>query len=1013
MLYNNSRLYIFTITIIVIILAIVCANHAYAHPLLIESDPANLQRLSSAPSRVVIVFSEPVEARFSWIRVYDSSNNRVDNNDTSYVDNNPTKLGVTLKPLDDGLYTVNTRVLSQVDGHIVDYTFVFMVGNVTSSNISNNSSINAIKVSSEQIILPDAIAKFPAYIAQVMVVGFAIVTLYLWKPLHGLLRISYISISKVYKLTIIAGVMLIASSIALAVIQSLSLHTGIDQVLTSKFGNMLLLRLVSGISLLVLAYIISSKKNIYEGRDEEKEEVKKGNNTVVKRVSIVLLIIGSSVIVSTTLVSHSAAISIESTVTDLIHNILASVWIGGIIALAFVVVPSIKRTVNDIIVRGYALSLTIPRFSQLALLSIGILGITGPLVLWGIESDVIRLLQTEYGVILTIKLILAALMVILGGYSTFKVHRKVVSMLSVITNTSTGKAHAYSESIDGVYSYASTLLKIEAYVGIALLLSVALLTNTVPPEAYVLTKLSTASIGAGSIVGEEGGDSRSISLTSIVADSNLELTIKPARLGINTVYVVVKDSDGNELKDLSSIKLKVRPSHADVSPVTYELVKDSNHNSRWFSSSVALTSNGLWNFEVNAERMNAPSISASFDVMIKPDLSEMRFDVKEYQLPYKDSIPLYLLYSKEDNAIWVSDGSKASVWMLDLASEQFKEYKFNGAISTILARDLHGRVWFVDPVSKVFGYIDINNYSKSSDAHIFNVPYGALAVYIHVDSSDRIWIALVDKGSILMYNSIEDVEKGNYREFKLPQGFAPTYITSDIFNDVWFTATTNNNYGVIGKIDAGYDSSKDDKEAVKLLDYRLSEPLAMYISRDGSIWVSEHIGSPARITYIDPLLGIVNSYNVIDNDALPYGILQDKLGNVWYAQHTVDKIGVFDAYRGKMREVSTLSKASLVQWITIDDNGNVWYAASRAASIGVIRWSTIEVSGQEQLNSSNSSNTTATKNNNNVTAVMESPSKRYVEIFAPSLAALITSISLIYLRSSSEYHKTVRMIKKR
>jgi len=112
-----------------------------------------------------------------------------------------------------------------------------------------------------------------------------------------------------------------------------------------------------------------------------------------------------------------------------------------------------------------------------------------------------------------------------------------------------------------------------------------------------------------------------------------------------------------------------------------------------------------------------------------------------------------------------------------------------------------------------------------------------------------------------------------------------------------------------------------------------------------------------------------------------------------------------------MREVNTLSKGSFVQWITVDDDGKVWYAASRAASIGVIKWSAIEVSGQEQLTTAVIRNNNNNSNNSNVTAVMESPSKRYVEIFAPSLALLITSVSLIYLRSSREYNKALKIIK--
>ncbi len=925
--------------ILAFILAVMVSSNAYAHPLLIESDPSNLQRLSSAPSRVIITFSEPVESRFSWIRVYDSSNNRVDNNDTGYVDGNPTRLGVTLQPLNNGIYTVNTRVLSQVDGHIVDYTFIFIVGDAA----LNGSSIEPARLSSEKIVVQDALAKFPAYLAQVLVIGLATVILYLWH-INSLLKVR-LDARRVYMLTLVAGIMLIASSIALAVIQSISLHTDVEYVFATRFGNLLLLRIATGLALLALAYITA-----------------KYWADALRRVSIALLAIGSAVIVSTTLVSHATAASTEAMVVDLIHNILASVWIGGVIALAFMVIPSISN--KDSATKGYGLSLIIPRFSQLALLSVGVLGITGPLVLWGIESDIIRLLQSEYGMVLLAKLVLAALMVILGGYSTFKVHKRVVSVIASAKG-------AYSAEMDSIYSYTSGLLKLEACIGMALLLSVSLLTNTVPPEAYTISKLSLPDASVQS-------NSKGFTSIHAVEDAELQVSITPARVGINGIEVVARDSNGNML-DMSSVKVKVRLSNTDMSPVTYEL---SYNDGRWVNSNVIFPSNGLWSIEVNATRRDAPSISASIDAIIKPDLNEMRFDVKEYKIPYLDSIPLYPLYSREDNAIWVSDGNRASIWRFDLASKEFKEYTFNGRISTILARDSHARIWFIDPASRLFGYIDPSN----GNANTFNIPYNALAIYIHVDSNDRIWLALADKGSIIMYNGVEDVNKDIYKEYSLPQGFIPTYITNDIYNDVWFTASTNN-YGTIGRI---------VNEQAVLLDYRLSEPLAMHISSDGSIWVSEHVGNPARITYIDPLLGIVNSYNVIDGNALPYAILQDRLGNIWYAQHTVDKIGILDPHRGKIRDVDTLSKATFIQWIAMDDGGNVWYAASRAASIGAIKWSEV---GVTNISTSNAVEV------NNVKGV------RYAEVFAPLLPILIASISFIYLRSASEYGKSLRRIK--
>ncbi len=920
-------------------------NSAYAHPLIVKSEPSNAERLATPPSSIAITFSEPVELRFSWIRVYDSENNRVDNNDTHYLDNNPSRLGVTLRPLSDGVYTVNTRVLSQVDGHVVDSTFVFIVGDV---DIPSLAAERVASTTSEQVIAVNGVAKFPSYIAYTMLIGLPLTSLYLNREVRSLKQSMY---SRVRIVVIILGSMLIASSTAVVAIQSVSVESDLLQIFTSKFGNLQLIKILAGAAVIAVAYIKSS--------------MSKGS-------LISLLLLGSVAMVSTTLVSHGAAVSLEATVLDLIHNLLASIWIGGVMALAFIILPGINNNSKDAVVKGQALSLIIPRFSQLALISVGILGLTGPLLLWSISDDITSTLKSTYGLMLLIKLVLAALMLYLGGHSTFMVQRRLKSLL--VKSVGRGKAAYDTDALDDAYSYAHSLMKLEAYLGIALLLTVSLLTNSVPPYDDAIVKFAADT---------DGLDSRIQRLTSISDDAVIELTITPARIGMNSVYVAVKDTNGNNYYNVSAVEVKIKPADTRITPVKYELYKivDDEESSSllggWANNSVVFASNGLWSIEVNVTRTDALNISTHLITMIKPDPSELRFDVKEYPLPYSDSIPLYLLY--ENGRLWVSDGSRASIWLFDVVKEEFREFRFDGMITTILSIDSDGRVWFLDPASRVFGYITSDGASQT-----FKVPDESLAIYIHVDKDDRIWLALADKRSLIMYESVTDITKDKYKEFRM-QDFYPSFITSDGFNNVWFTAV-GSQYGLIGRVEG------DD---LVFLEHRLIEPLAMHVSSDGTIWVSEHVGTPARITFIDPVIGIVNSYPVLDSNALPYGIAMDRIGNLWFAQHTVDKIGLLDTYRGKMVEVDTESKNTFTLWVTLDDNGNLWYAATRAAKIGLIKPSptaTIPPVKPEEM-VSDGSGVDASR----VNAI------RYSDIIAPLLPLLIVGISLVYMKSRSEY----------
>jgi copper transport protein len=99
-----------------------------AHANLVRSEPAANSVLDQPPERVVIWFTEPIEAGFSEIQVLNSQGERVDKGDSAVDNNNPTVMSVTLPALPNGTYTIAWRNLSSVDGHTVRGAFVFSVG---------------------------------------------------------------------------------------------------------------------------------------------------------------------------------------------------------------------------------------------------------------------------------------------------------------------------------------------------------------------------------------------------------------------------------------------------------------------------------------------------------------------------------------------------------------------------------------------------------------------------------------------------------------------------------------------------------------------------------------------------------------------------------------------------------------------------------------------------------------------------------------------------------------------
>jgi copper resistance protein C len=98
---------------------------AFAHAYLRTAAPAVGSTVHTAPTEVVIGFSESVEPKFSSIVVRDAAGAQVDKGDT-HIAGAETRLAVSLKPLTAGAYTVTWHATS-TDTHKTEGRFTFTV----------------------------------------------------------------------------------------------------------------------------------------------------------------------------------------------------------------------------------------------------------------------------------------------------------------------------------------------------------------------------------------------------------------------------------------------------------------------------------------------------------------------------------------------------------------------------------------------------------------------------------------------------------------------------------------------------------------------------------------------------------------------------------------------------------------------------------------------------------------------------------------------------------------------
>ena len=224
----------------------------YAHPVVIDSSPKQFQSLEKSPDKVIIFFSEAIVLQYSHISVIDSEGNRIDDGKAENYNGDPSTISTTIKEDDlfEGTYTINTKVLSAVDGHVVDNSIVFSVGESVGSDLGEETTATSKNIF-ELISFDNSLSRVPGYVGQILIVGAPLIFLWIQKPLS---QFSYVltQMNNVFvdarknliKLIIISDLLVLFSVIIMVVLQASSIGGNVIDVFSTDFGVILIIRLI-------------------------------------------------------------------------------------------------------------------------------------------------------------------------------------------------------------------------------------------------------------------------------------------------------------------------------------------------------------------------------------------------------------------------------------------------------------------------------------------------------------------------------------------------------------------------------------------------------------------------------------------------------------------------------------------------------------------------------------------------------------------------------------------------
>jgi copper transport protein len=595
----------------------VAAAPALAHAVVTSTDPADGSRLKEMPASVSITFSEKVGLDLGYLRVVDTRGKRVEDGTATHPDGRNDTATVKLQSgLKDGGYIASYRVVS-ADSHPITGAFAFTVGDgplVDASGAVSDSSgadgtVNTLFT----------ITRWASFLGLILLGGLIFVTV-CWpagRSNERARRILWTGWGLSFASTLL-GILLQGTYAAGTTITSIFSGDLLSATLASSYGRMLSVRLVALGCLAVLLV------RLLRAHSPLPEQVRTRDEDVAAIVGLVVC--------ATFAASGHAVTGIQPTLavfSEIAHLGAMSAWIGGLVLLTACLLPAHKAS---------ELAGVMPRFSRLAFGSVVILAATGTYQAWREVGTIPALWGTEYGKLLSLKILAFAVLIGLGNLGRLAVRRRYLMPVAHalawtgpgggsgsvgdpdespgVGTSGRGLAAAGSEEpaeggrgrtvalladVDkerpgdpGVVRRLRASVAIELTITALVLVLTAVLVAQAPARStYVKPYTATLQMPRGSTV---------------------KLTLTPAKVGANSVRLETFAANGKP-SDPEQVTLEIELPAEGIGPLPITVGKAGP--GVYTSSAVALPRPGTWRFTVRQRVSEFDASVAGTDITVK------------------------------------------------------------------------------------------------------------------------------------------------------------------------------------------------------------------------------------------------------------------------------------------------------------------------------------------------------------------------------------------------------------
>jgi copper transport protein len=573
-----------------------------------------LQNPSAFPASITIIFSERPDPKMSYIHVTDSGGNRIDDGELRITGENERQATVFLdkNKIHAGVYSISWLTLSKDDGHISKGTYVVGVGAMTDLTQTSENIVEHQETLTPII----AITKTPIIISQVCILGFVICDVMIWRGIprtESRNAIHELTLSRFRKAIILsAGAITAAATIFLFVQAHDVTENGADYfknlgslLYETSSGAVWIARILCSAVVLLVIYIYSRLTT-----SDAKSNELRGIVNRKKTVLISLLLVATIASIATnSIVSHSASIQSApqvAIISDFIHFSAVSIWVGGLVYLSYVFFPNITHISSNIagkaqqiVAQPDSMSLLIlSRFSTVASVSLGVIGITGLYLAWIHINSIEDLLYSDYGKVLIIKLSIALPVLLLGVYHQFWI-RKIFNKLILFGGNKQQMANHNKMIDDKLFSSIKLTIKFEAILAICILCAAAFLTVTPLPAYQEQVSTQNTSIEQSSSVPKVQSK---LVLDIVNQGIPMTLTISPFHVGFNNFTVSIPEASQNS-SQISNVFAEFKKSDGSLGPIIAKLQKI---NPGVYSAIGGyLSQPGQWDMKITVQRISA------------------------------------------------------------------------------------------------------------------------------------------------------------------------------------------------------------------------------------------------------------------------------------------------------------------------------------------------------------------------------------------------------------------------